>query len=107
MVDQIRFFAGAARVLEGKASGEYMNGFTSSIRREPRGPVGPGRAVELPDDDGGLEVRAGAGRRQHRGAEAVGHHAGHRRCGWSSGCRRSSRPGCATWSAATGTPAPR
>ena len=39
MVDQIRFFAGAARVLEGKASGEYMRGFTSSVRREPRGPV--------------------------------------------------------------------
>jgi betaine-aldehyde dehydrogenase len=39
MVDQIRFFAGAARVLEGKASGEYMRGHTSSIRREPIGPV--------------------------------------------------------------------
>jgi betaine-aldehyde dehydrogenase len=40
MIDQIRFFAGAARVLEGKATGEYMRGFTSSIRREPVGPVG-------------------------------------------------------------------
>ena len=40
MLDQIRFFAGAARVLEGRASAEYMRGFTSSIRREPRGPVG-------------------------------------------------------------------
>ncbi|RZU10952.1 betaine-aldehyde dehydrogenase [Kribbella rubisoli] len=39
MVDQIRFFAGAARVLEGKSAGEYMRGFTSSIRREPIGPV--------------------------------------------------------------------
>jgi betaine-aldehyde dehydrogenase len=39
MVDQIRFFAGAARVLEGKSSGEYMRGYTSSIRREPVGPV--------------------------------------------------------------------
>jgi betaine-aldehyde dehydrogenase len=39
MVDQIRFFAGAARVLEGRATGEYMRGFTSSIRREPVGPV--------------------------------------------------------------------
>jgi betaine-aldehyde dehydrogenase len=39
MVDQIRFFAGAARVLEGKATGEYMRGYTSSIRREPVGPV--------------------------------------------------------------------
>ncbi len=40
MLDQIRFFAGAARILEGKSSGEYMRGFTSSIRREPRGPIG-------------------------------------------------------------------
>lgn len=40
MVDQVRFFAGAARVLDGRASGEYMRGFTSSIRREPIGPVG-------------------------------------------------------------------
>ena len=37
MVDQIRFFAGAARVLEGRAAGEYMSGFTSFIRREPVG----------------------------------------------------------------------
>jgi betaine-aldehyde dehydrogenase len=39
-VDQIRFFAGAARVLEGRASGEYMKDHTSSIRREPIGVVG-------------------------------------------------------------------
>ena len=37
MVDQIRFFAGAARNLEGKSAGEYMKGFTSFIRREPIG----------------------------------------------------------------------
>jgi betaine-aldehyde dehydrogenase len=37
MVDQIRFFAGAARMLEGKSAGEYMSGFTSFIRREPVG----------------------------------------------------------------------
>src|SRR5665213_246706 len=37
MVDQIRFFAGAARVLEGRAAGEYMAGFTSFVRREPVG----------------------------------------------------------------------
>ncbi len=37
MVDQIRFFAAAARVLEGKSAGEYMTGFTSFIRREPIG----------------------------------------------------------------------
>jgi betaine-aldehyde dehydrogenase len=37
MVDQIRFFAGAARVLEGTAAGEYLAGHTSFIRREPIG----------------------------------------------------------------------
>ncbi len=37
MVDQIRFFAGAARVLEGRSAGEYMAGHTSFIRREPIG----------------------------------------------------------------------
>ena len=37
MIDQIRFFAGAARNLEGRSAGEYMRGMTSFIRREPIG----------------------------------------------------------------------
>ena len=40
MVDQLRFFAGAARNLEGRSAGEYMAGHTSMIRREPVGVVG-------------------------------------------------------------------
>jgi betaine-aldehyde dehydrogenase len=40
MVDHLRFFAGAARVLEGRAAAEYMAGHTSWIRREPIGVVG-------------------------------------------------------------------
>lgn len=40
MLDQIRFFAGAARVLEGRSAGEYMRGMTSIIRREPIGVIG-------------------------------------------------------------------
>jgi betaine-aldehyde dehydrogenase len=40
MIDQLRFFAGAARVLEGRASAEYLAGHTSWIRREPIGVVG-------------------------------------------------------------------
>ncbi|MGH3637492.1 MAG: aldehyde dehydrogenase family protein, partial [Mycobacterium sp.] len=40
MIDQIRFFAGAARVLEGKSAGEYMENHTSWIRREPVGVIG-------------------------------------------------------------------
>lgn len=39
-VDQIRFFAGAARNLEGRAAGEYMKDHTSMIRREPIGVIG-------------------------------------------------------------------
>ncbi len=60
MVDQIRFFAGAARVLEGRAAGRVhgrphlVHPARADRRRRP------GHAVELPDDDGGLEVRAGA-----------------------------------------------
>src|SRR6185436_13621908 len=38
--DNIRFFAGAARTMEGRAAGEYMRGYTSMIRREPVGIVG-------------------------------------------------------------------
>ena len=37
IVDNLRFFAGAARILEGKSAGEYERGFTSMIRREPLG----------------------------------------------------------------------
>ena len=38
--DQLRFFAGAARLLEGKSAGEYLEGMTSWVRREPIGVVG-------------------------------------------------------------------
>jgi betaine-aldehyde dehydrogenase len=40
MADNLRFFAGAARNLEGKAAGEYLEGYTSMVRREPVGVVG-------------------------------------------------------------------
>jgi len=40
MADNLRFFAGAARCMEGKAAGEYMAGHTSIIRREPVGVIG-------------------------------------------------------------------
>jgi betaine-aldehyde dehydrogenase len=40
IVNQIRFFAGAARNLEGRATGEYTRNHTSSIRREPIGVIG-------------------------------------------------------------------
>jgi betaine-aldehyde dehydrogenase len=40
MVDNLRYFAGAARNMEGKPAGEYVEGYTSWIRREPVGVVG-------------------------------------------------------------------
>ncbi|HEV7585390.1 MAG TPA: gamma-aminobutyraldehyde dehydrogenase [Solirubrobacteraceae bacterium] len=40
MVDNLRFFAGAARTLEGRAAGEYLEGYTSFTRREAVGVIG-------------------------------------------------------------------
>ena len=40
IVDNLRFFAGAARMLDAPAAGEYMRGYTSMVRREPVGVVG-------------------------------------------------------------------
>jgi betaine-aldehyde dehydrogenase len=40
MADNLRFFAGAARCLEGRAAGEYMRGYTSFVRREAVGVIG-------------------------------------------------------------------
>jgi 1-pyrroline dehydrogenase len=40
VVDHLRFFAGAARNLDGRAAGEYMAGYTSMLRRDPLGVVG-------------------------------------------------------------------
>jgi betaine-aldehyde dehydrogenase len=40
MADNLRFFAGAARCLEGRAAGEYLEGYTSWVRREAVGVIG-------------------------------------------------------------------
>jgi 1-pyrroline dehydrogenase len=40
IVDNLRFFGGAARTMEGRSAGEYMAGFTSFVRREPIGVAG-------------------------------------------------------------------
>ena len=40
IVDNLRFFAGAARGADGRAAGEYMTGYTSMLRREPLGVIG-------------------------------------------------------------------
>jgi aminobutyraldehyde dehydrogenase len=46
--DHMRFFAGAARTLEGRAVGEYMPGHTSMLRRDPLGVVGSVSAWNYP-----------------------------------------------------------
>ena len=50
MVDHVRFFATAARHLEGKSAGEYVPGMTSYIRREPVGVVTRGAVGDLTSD---------------------------------------------------------
>ena len=75
-VDQIRFFAGAERMLDGASSGEYMEGFNSAIRREPNRGRRADCPVELPDHDGGVEDRTRTGGRQYDRFEAVGDHTG-------------------------------
>jgi acyl-CoA reductase-like NAD-dependent aldehyde dehydrogenase len=69
IADVFRFFAGASRCLQGSAAGEYLHVYDPA-RPDWRG--GLHRALELPVDDGRLEVGPGAGRGQHRGAQTVG-----------------------------------
>ncbi len=61
VVDVFRFFAGAARCLNGLAAGEYREGHTSMIRRDPVGVVASIAPSELSSDDGGVEAGARAG----------------------------------------------
>ena len=64
--DNIRFFAGAARCIEGQATGEYMRGLHLDDPARAARRRRPDRALELPADDGGVEVRAGARGRERR-----------------------------------------
>ena len=84
MVDQIRFFAGAARMLEGRSAGEYMSGFTSFIRREPVGVCAAVTPWNYPMMMAVWKSGAGPGRGQHDGAQAVGHHPGEHAWRWPS-----------------------
>ncbi len=75
IADVFRFFAGAAFArLPGMAAGEYLEGHTSMIRRDPVGVVASHRAVELSADDGGLELALGAGGGQLRSDKTLGDH---------------------------------
>jgi betaine-aldehyde dehydrogenase len=76
MADNLRFFAGAARCLEGRAAGEYMEGYTSFTRREAVGVIGQVTPWNYPLM---MEIRSGAGGGQHGRAEAGGDDADHDR----------------------------
>jgi len=69
-VDQIRFYASAARVLEGKAAAEYLPGFTSYDRARTDRRVRAHHAVELATLPDHRQGRARAGRRLHGRTEA-------------------------------------
>ena len=101
IVDNLRFFAGAARCMEGKAAGEYLEGYTSMLRREPIGVIGQIAPWNYPLDDGDLEDRPGARGRQHGRAQAERADAADRRCCWPTSARSTCRPACSTSSTAT------
>ncbi len=89
MADNLRFFAGAARCLEGRAAGEYMEGHTSFIRREPVGVIGQVTPWNYPLMMADLEDRPRARGRQHGRAEAGRDDAGHDASAWPSSLPRS------------------
>ena len=105
MVDNLRFFAGAARCLEGKAAGEYTRG--PHVDDPPRGGRGrgPDHALELPADDGDLEDRPGARRRLHDGAEARRDDADDDAQARRAGGRHPARRACSTSITGHGEPA--
>ena len=105
MVDQIRFFAGAARMLEGRSAGEYMEGMTSIVRREPVGVCAQVAPWNYPMMMAVWKFAPGARRGQHGGPQALRHHPGLHRAARRDHRRRSCPRASSTWSAATATPA--
>ena len=71
IADNFRFFAGAARFLEGTSAGEYMKGFTSMIRREPIGVAGLIAPWNYPLMMAAWKIGPGAGGGQHVDHQAV------------------------------------
>ena len=72
MADNLRFFAGAARCLEGRAAGEYMEGYTSFTRREAVGVIGQVTPWNYPLMMAIWKIAPGARGGQHGRAEARG-----------------------------------
>jgi len=79
MVDQIRFFAGAARHLEGKAAAEYMENMTSFIRREPIGVCAQVAPWNYPMMMAVWKFAPAIAAGEHGRAQAERHHARHDR----------------------------
>ena len=107
-VDTLRFFAGAARTMDGRAGGRVPRG--PHVVRAPR----PARrrrrdhAVELPADDGGVEGRPGDRRRQHAHPQAVRAHPAHDHRARRASPRSCCRPACCrSCAGAARPPAPR
>ena len=69
--DNLRFFAGAARCMQGQATGEYLRGYTSWIRREPLGVVGQITPWNYPLMMAAWKIGAGARGRQHRACSSL------------------------------------
>ena len=103
-IDQIRFFAGAARVLEGRSAGEYLKGHTSYVRREPIGVVGQVTPWNYPLMMMVWKIAPASPRATPSCSSRATPRPRARRCSPSS-ARSSCRPACSTWSAATATPA--
>ena len=101
--DQLRFFAGAARCLEGKAAGEYLEGYTSFVRREAVGVVAQITPWNYP-------LMMASGRSGPRWPPATRSSSSRPRprrcprCGWPSSRPSICRPACSTSSSDPATP---
>jgi hypothetical protein len=87
-LDNWRFFASAGRFLEGRAAGEYMEGYTSMLRREALGVVASIAPWNYPLNMATWKVGSGADGRQHRRAEALRAHPVHGAAPRRAGRRR-------------------
>ena len=101
MADNLRFFAGAARCLEGRAAGEYMEGYTSFTRREAVGVIGQITPWNYPLMMAIWKIRPGARGRQHDRAQAGRDDADHDDQAAPSWPPTSCRRACSTSSPAT------
>ena len=93
-VDELRFFAGAARILHAPAAGEYDAGYTSFVRREPIGIVGQITPWNYPLMMAIWKIAPGARGGQRRRAQAVRAHAVDDAAPGRARGRASCRPAC-------------